>query len=53
MNYAALESLIARQNSMENEIKELRKMIYETNKRIDETNKRIDDTKTSIIKKDC
>ncbi|MGB9711093.1 MAG: hypothetical protein ACPLZA_06355 [Thermodesulfovibrio sp.] len=43
----ALESLIARQNSMENEIKELRKAIDETNKRIDEL--RIE-LKTEIMK---
>lgn len=43
----ALEALIARQNSMENEIKELRKAIDETNKRIDEL--RIE-LKTEIMK---
>lgn len=44
----AIESLNARQGTMENDLRDIRRSIDETNKRIDETNKRIDELRVEL-----
>ncbi|MFN3739738.1 MAG: hypothetical protein ACK4TF_03565 [Thermodesulfovibrionales bacterium] len=41
-------SMEARQSSIENELRDIRRSIDETNKRIDETNKRIDELRVEL-----